>query len=590
MRDKIYTSLSVAAAFSFTLFLFGPLKLYYTNVSEFKTSFFQQSPFFLAACGLSMLLVMLVFSISRGALYQKVVSLTLSVSFLLWVQGNILVWRYHLLDGREIDWNAKTVYGFIDATVWILVIATVFFLSSYLIRISRQGALALILIQLISTSFLIPNGLGKTKVNTPVADEQAIFGFSTKQNVIVFILDSIQGDYFQEIIDEDPAYRNIFEGFTYYRNATTGYPFTHAVPALILTGRYYDNSLPWDDFAKKVYSADSLPKILKGAGFQVDLLKNEDLVLFYADPTIASHLISTSQLIKEEYLHSERVAMESGMLFDITLFRYLPNTMKKIVYNNQKWLFSGFLYEKLVRSRPENRYMDAWRYRYDIDFVNKMARVAQANTDRPVFKYIHLWIAHPPARVNENLEYEDLKQDREGYKKQVKGALKLADRFLDTLKKIGIYDKTMVFVLSDHGYGKKIEMKGFGQEERSNSSVSPLAEIKGSAYPLVLVKPFGEAVGFEVSDAPVSLADVARTILSEVKLEGNIPGTSIFAIKETEERERRFFYHENARVNTRTGFYLPPLEEYSVSGPVWLDTSWRATDRVFTHEGIKHSR
>lgn len=588
MQDKTYTSLSVAAAFSSTLFLFGPLKLYSANVSEFKTTFFQQSPFFLAACGLSMLLLMLVFSISRGALYQKVVSLTLSLTFLLWIQGNILVWRYHLLDGREIDWDAKAVYGFIDSTIWILVIVTAFVLSSYLIRFLRQGALALILIQLVSAFLLIPSGLGKSKA-VPVADEQGIFGFSTKQNVIIFILDSIQGDYFQEIIDEDPAYGKIFDGFTYYRNAITGYPFTHAVPALILTGRYYDNSLPWDDFAKEVYSGDSLPKILKGAGYQVDLLKNEDLLLFYADATIASHLISTSHLIKEEYLHSERVAMESGLLFDITLFRYFPNAVKKIVYNNQKWLFSELLYEKLVKSRPENRHVDAWRYRYDIDFVNKMVRKAQANTDSPVFKYIHLWIAHPPPRVNEKLEYEDLKQNREGYKRQVKGALNLADRFLETLKKIGIYDKTMVFILSDHGYGQEIKLKGFDHEEMSNSLVSPLAKIKGSAYPLVLIKPFGETGGLKISDAPVALSDVSQTVLSATGLRGNVPGSSIFSIGENDNRERRFLDHENVRVNTRNGFYLAPLKEYSVSGPVWLDTSWRATDRVFTREGINHS-
>jgi arylsulfatase A-like enzyme len=578
----------VAVLFSSTLFLFGPAKLYYTNPLEFKTSFLQQAPLFFAFWTFSILLITLIAVILQGRLYQKFISLSLALSLLLWFQGNILVWQYGLLDGRGIDWDAKAVYGVIDAAVWLSVIVAFFFLSPHVMKIARQAAVALVLLQLIPVLFLIPQGLKESRPNAPATDEEQILSFSRKQNVIVLILDSLQSDYFQEIIDEAPAYRNIFEGFTYYRNATSGYPFTHANPALILTGRYYDNSLPYDEFAKEAFSADSLPKLLRKAGYQVDLLKNEDLALFYVDETIASHLISTNQLVKEEYLHSERVMLEAGLLFDITLFRYLPQTLKKVIFNNQKWFFSKFCLEKVVKAAPENRYMDAWRYRYDIEFIHKMARMAKANTEAPMFKYIHLWIAHPPARVNEYLKYEDLKEDREGYKKQAKGALNLADTFLKSLKNMGIYDRTMLFVLADHGYGHKIEMKGLKQEEASDSQTSSLDSIKGSAYPLFLVKPFGGTGSMKVSDAPVSLSDVAKTIASEVGLEANIPGSSIFAIGESQNRERRFFNHKNARVNTRGGYYLPPLEEYSVSGPVWLDESWRPTHRLLTNEGVKH--
>jgi hypothetical protein len=145
----------------------------------------------------------------------------------------------------------------------------------------------------------------------------------------------------------------------------------------------------------------------------------------------------------------------------------------------------------------------------------------------------------------------------------------------------------MIFVLADHGYGHQIQMKELKQEAGSDSQPAPLARIKGSAYPLFLVKPFGGTGELRISDAPVSLSDVAKTIVSEVKLEGDIPGSSIFEIGESQSRERRFFSHKNSRVRTRNGYYLPPLEEYSVSGPVWLDESWTPTNRTFTNEDVK---
>jgi len=524
----------------------------------------------------------------KSSIYEKAISLCFAVGLLLWIQGNILVRRYGLLDGREIDWDAQAVSGVIDVTLWITVIIAAFFASSLCARIVRQASLALILIQLISVALLIPQGRGKPGSHNPVANEEPIFNFSNEHNVIILVLDSLQSDYFREIINENSYYKDIFKGFTYYRNTVGGYPFTHAVVSLMLTGRYYENTVPYDEFAKEVFSSDSLPKILKKAGYQVDLLKNEDLALFYVDETIASHLGSLRHLIGERIFREEGVIVEAGFLFDVTLFRYLPHTLKRKVYNNQKWFFATLCFEKFIQESPANQYVDAWRYRVDIEFIRKMAQIAKPDSDRPTFKYIHLWIPHPPPRVNEHLKYEELERSRDGYKRQTRGALNLANMLLEALRRMGVYDKTMVFVLADHGYGQRIEMGEHTPGKDANLKISPLDKMKGAAYPLLLVKPFRATGELRVSDAPVSLSDVAKTVLSELKLDGEIPGASIFSMRDSDSRSRRFLFHNNERVYIGKDYYLAPMEEYIVSGPVWQDESWHPTNRAFAHDGVKY--
>ena len=44
-------------------------------------------------------------------------------AFLAWLQGNILLWHYGVLDGKDIDWGALVRYGIIDSVFWAVVMA-----------------------------------------------------------------------------------------------------------------------------------------------------------------------------------------------------------------------------------------------------------------------------------------------------------------------------------------------------------------------------------------------------------------------------------------------------------------------------------
>ncbi|NIO41950.1 MAG: hypothetical protein GTO41_18345, partial [Burkholderiales bacterium] len=44
------------------------------------------------------------------------------LAVLVWLQGNILVWDYGVLDGRNIDWISGAWRGVLDIAIWCLVL------------------------------------------------------------------------------------------------------------------------------------------------------------------------------------------------------------------------------------------------------------------------------------------------------------------------------------------------------------------------------------------------------------------------------------------------------------------------------------
>jgi hypothetical protein len=76
----------------------------------------------------------------------------------------------------------------------------------------------------------------------------------------------------------------------------------------------------------------------------------------------------------------------------------------------------------------------------------------------------------------------------------------------------------------------------------------------------------------------VSLGDIPQTVVDELGLRGQFPGTSMFRVGEKEERERiyRAFLGPQEDVE-----YFAPLHEYAVRGFSWDDTSWRETGNIY---------
>lgn len=561
-REKIVITLCASSLFSLTLFLFGPSYLFFTNISEFPYLFSNVWYLFVAISLLCTLLISAVFMILKPSIHQKAVSLLFAFGFLLWFQGNILVLDYGLLNGKEIIWNDYKVYGIVNTVVWVVILTIAFIKRAFVYKIIKKITIVLILVQIISLSIASFQAPEQPTWKNYSINEESKYTFSAKKNVIILVLDTFQTDIFQELINENPEYQDAFKGFTYFRNAVGGFPTTYVSIPLILTGHYYDNSVPMQEFLKNTYSSSSIPHVLKQNGYRVDLFTDRRLI--YCSEDVASNIVKSKGIFfrKNDLFY----------IYNVTLFRYMPHFIKKYFYT-----VNGVM----VDNHPSRK--------ADLDFADKIVSASNATSEKYTFKFYHLWGTHPPFYLNEKLEHEALEFNRNGYKIQAKAILEITKRFLTTLKNIGVYDNSMIFIVGDHGsgaagsFGLNVQVSGFSEDNKKATKIRSYTI--GSGIPLILVKPIAAKGDLKISDAPVSHSDISKTIFSELGIKHEYIGQSMFSVKELDIRERRFLEYQWRNEYVKDA-YLSPMEEYIVTGFSWLKKSWRPTHRKYTFEGV----
>ena len=112
-----------ALSLAITLFVFAPVDLFISSAEELWFSLEDIALWLgiMALCAfigivlLSWLLPQKLSVAFRAAVY--------AVSFLLYLQGNLLVLNYGTLNGSEVNWSAYTLPYILDALLWVAVIA-----------------------------------------------------------------------------------------------------------------------------------------------------------------------------------------------------------------------------------------------------------------------------------------------------------------------------------------------------------------------------------------------------------------------------------------------------------------------------------
>lgn len=571
--EKVKASLAVAFLLSITLFFFGPSFIYYINILEIPYYYTDMVGVFIIYSIVTGLIISTILVLLKGNLHQRAVVFVFALGLLFWIQGNILVWDYGVLDGREIIWNNYFLNGIIDSAIWIAVLAIALIKAPVFYKHIALASVILLVIQGggLATEILQAPDEPDWKNYYIGYDDDSMFEFSEEQNVIVLVLDMFQSDIFQEIITEDPEYAEIFDGFTYYRNTVGGFPTTHPSVTFILTGQYYDNSIPIQDFIKNSFLNNSVPLILKEEGYQVDLYPMGIKTIYSSNET-ASNVGTENQGKVDKEIDELKAADE---MLQLTIFRYVPHYLK-----------SQFYFVPFVELGDDDN------VHQDVAFHNSLVSNTIVTNDNEIFKFYHIIGAHAPYTLNSELQNEELPQNRSGCIEQSKAALKVAGEMIEQLKENDIYDNSMIFVIGDHGNpwaSADLNAEVLYTNNESNEYYYVNKNVVSSAIPLMLVKPFNSSGDLKISDAPVSNGDIPKTIESELNLSNEFPGESIFTINESDERERKFYYY--IWDGSQELEYLPQFEQYSINGHSWLTSSWAKTGLTYKPgEGSKNSR
>ena len=149
--------------------------------------------------------------------------------------------------------------------------------------------------------------------------------------------------------------------------------------------------------------------------------------------------------------------------------------------------------------------------------------------EEPFFFFFHIYEPHTPYTPAEPFasRYSD------PYDAEVATSDAILGEVLDELRRLGVYDKSLIFLLSDHGEG----LGDHGEEEHGVLIYGATLQV-----PLFMKLPGGESAGASVS-APVQLIDILPTLTDLLGLptpEG-LRGQSLMPLLEGAQPERTLY-------------------------------------------------
>ena len=526
-----------AAAACFITLVYGPLELYFTNREDFwfAPNVIVPEVLFLFAAAL-LLCILLLAAADRWApkLYTLLTGCFVWGTLVCYLHSNFLSGWLPSMNGSAVDWNAYPTQRALSAAVCVAAALFVGFLGwkKWLQNAAFFGGGAVTLMLAITVTAI---GISSTSTagSYYVSTTQGLQTYSTDKNFVIFVVDSVDGDVFEQLVNENPEYRESLQDFTYYRNTLSAYPYTYYAVTQMLTGAWYEGGEDFETFRSRAVRESPLFQTLQEQNYQMGIYFTENLVdknaeperffnMRWGAPDIVSHPAFWRVIL--------RMSCVKNAPFDFKRLGYsLPeklNGLKLIdkdqadadfTVSNRDFLSSCQKADTVLNTSAENTSCE-----------NKM------------FKYIHVEGAHTPLQYGPHME--DLSGTEQAtYQNQVAGTIYLIQNYLDMLRHNGSYDNTAVIIMSDHGYEVTPGAKNLEEEKMQSAR---------RGHSIFLAKGFGEKHAFAMSEAPLSYEDLQQVY---TKLLQGSTSENLIEWQKGETRQRRYLNYQQENLS-KNGF------------------------------------
>lgn len=527
--------LLAALSTCFMLFIYAPLELYVTNQTEFWFDFYKILKAvlenFAIFFGLNALVILLTACIAKG-LCRFVTAAEMVFLLTLYVQGNFLVNHMPPFDGTKIVWEDYRGENIKTAVVCILIVIAVAAAARLLGAIRFRGVcmavsaglMGILMITLVTMT--VTTGAYRERT-TYYALENGQYRLSQDQNFLILLLDAVDAKAFEEVMDSDPSFEETFADFTYYPDMVGAYPWTAFSVPYILSGKWYEGEGYYLDYAAAAVDESGLFRELSERDY--------DIALYESDPWVTSYTYQFSNMVElqhEVYVwkYFRRAVCKLGGI------RYAPFFLKE------------YCYRAIAQTQGQhNAFVDESNplYTWDLkEFATHMQEEEVTYQEGKCFRYYHLQGGHVPHLYDADLNAVG----DSSYPETLEANIRVIGQFLQKLKQSGLYENSVIIVMSDHGFDPQDEVSAYGRQN-----------------PLFLVKGVGESHPLQTSLVPAAYEDLPEAY---VKLMDGAAGGDIFPYKEGEKRERRYIFYENTN---------HVMQEWMQTGPAWDFGAYRAT-------------
>ncbi len=511
-NKKIYVFLrllTVPSTICLLFLVYAPLELLFANRTELNYNMYELLGYMLPVmlCTVALLSILLLILRKKAKkLYRICLFLLLLILLSSYVQGAFFAENLPPLDGRTINWKEYSSQRWSSIAVFVCVAAALYYGRNKLggdkfemLSYSVSGLMFLLLGVSLLLNCIMTEGYRRNKVIVH-SDSYLLDMADEQENMVIFLMDAVDGDVFKKIMKLHPEYAEVFEDFTSFENVTSGYPYTSRSVPFILSGMWYENQEPFDAYCVRAFDESPLFLKLRDLGFRMGMYDPEFSLLTSLDGKF-ENISSESKIV-----YPCRFVQ---MQLKIAGYRYFLFDLKKICYLTPEEIFLSS-----VKSNGSEQYYST----DNEEFLKRLKEKQVILSDTSCFRFIYIWGAHSPfIYPSQSEEIED-----NSYESGVEFSVEIVDEYLRKLKSAGVFNNTAIVILADHGYAA--DNASFGRQN-----------------PVLMVKGVGEKHSFDTSDVPVSHEDLQ---LAYSRLLDGKKSTEVFDWCEGDKRDRRFLFYE----------------------------------------------
>lgn len=125
-----------------------------------------------------------------------------------------------------------------------------------------------------AVSVTLTSGVLQEKAHYQIGADKE-FVMSDDQNFVILLLDTVDARTFSKLLEDHPEYNKDFQDFTYFENTVGAYSCTKRSIPFILSGDWYENDEPFDDYMRNMYEVSPLFNALQEKGYNMELCDTE---------------------------------------------------------------------------------------------------------------------------------------------------------------------------------------------------------------------------------------------------------------------------------------------------------------------------
>ena len=439
MKKMISAVVAASIVAGFVLGVVVPIGVYIGNAADFPQ---MTVGYMFQICGFTWVGFALIFFFSfviAGLLHRKFLCVWMAIVsaliLMLYVQGNFINIKYPVLDGKEIPWGTMHVQGVINTAIWIVIGLGVAFASFR--ALMRDKGWYVLCVWVFGSYCALVCGMRVVSLNVENAEEKKPVQFTTKgffhvaeeRNLIVFIVDTLDKNLMDKVLRANPEVKDWFSDFAWYRNTIGRFPTTKGAVPHIITGVANDNSRPFSAYKDYAYTHSVFLNRAAQLGFDINIYVHS---VFAPSVDAATELPKLCNVSWKKPPFSEHYN-DFAEIYDGAVFSYLPHYLKRF-YMQLSWPRME-VQNGLVVGGENPSVGNSDRIEADLfDFEKRCGRLELQSGKN--FKIYHLRGVHVP----------DYTIDK------AMACLSAIAAYVKELKRLGVYDRTSVIILADHGY------------------------------------------------------------------------------------------------------------------------------------------